>query len=440
MANKILKLITAAVLLAAVMILTTSCSAESNYDRLDKNGYTVSVTFDPGVGQINSTNSTVTDSFNPADYTPNSSGKIEIPLLAPDDARRDKNNVLKLSNPSHFLAGWYTERTPIDPSDLSKGYTYSGKWDFESDRLTLDPNGEYTSSVSQLTLYAAWIPYFNYEIYAEDKNGDWKIISTQEAINLNVPVREEGDVTIDMGNFPKRAGYTLEKVYLDPECTVAATERVSGKWSTETGTAEESTIKLYTKWLDGEHFYIYTADDLRKNADANGHYHIMADLDFTKVKWHNDFAKGKFSGAFYGGGHKISGVSVTSDRNGAKVGLFGEITEKAVFENITFENVTHTFDTGIVNPDTCRGLLAGVIAEGASFTDVSISGKILLGDGCQNLKDKADNYTIGLVCAGQTPVGISASITCEKKNPENDRLTFTLEVSEDGIVTLVFPD
>ena len=44
-------------------------------------------------------------------------------------------------------------------------YTYSGRWDFENDRLEIDPNTEHTSKES-VTLYAAWIPEFKYEFYS----------------------------------------------------------------------------------------------------------------------------------------------------------------------------------------------------------------------------------------------------------------------------------
>ena len=52
MKNKmIIKLITAAVMLAAVVALTASCGTD-RYEQLDKDGYTVSVTFDPNGGTM----------------------------------------------------------------------------------------------------------------------------------------------------------------------------------------------------------------------------------------------------------------------------------------------------------------------------------------------------------------------------------------------------
>lgn len=455
MKRKLLILITAALMLAAVITLT-SCSGTDYYGNLDKDGYTVSVTFDPGNGQINSTASTVTDVFNPSDYTPNSSGKIEISLLAPDDIRRDANNRLTLVNPYHFLAGWYTERTPIDENDLSRGYTYSGKWNFDTDSLTLDPNGNYTASESQITLYAAWIPYFDYEIYAEDASGSWKLIGSQKNRSLNIPTWTEDSVTIEMGNFPSRSGYTLDCVYIDEDCLIAAAESdyavwnaddetytLTGKWDVSTGTQTEATVKLYTKWTEGEQYRIYTAEDLRKNANVNGHYEIMRDLDFSKVKWHSTFKNGEFNGTINGNGHTISNISIESGQDSKKNGLFGSIGENAVFCDVTFENIVHTIDAGRVSPSTYFGLLAGIISDDASFTDVSVSGSILLGDKCQNLKNYAGDYIIGLLCADGTPSGVTYSeetIICEKEDPDNERLTFAISVDDDGFVTLDFED
>lgn len=454
MKAKLLTLITAALMLAAVMTLT-SCSSTNNFENLDKNGYTVSVTFDPGDGQINSTSSTVTDVFNPSDYTPGANGKIEISLLAPDDARRDANNKLTLVNPYHFLAGWYTERTPVDENDLSLGYVYSGRWDFDTDTLSLDPNGSYTSSESQLTLYAAWIPYFDYEVYAAGDDGEWELISTQKNRNLNIPTWKDGSVTIDMGNFPARTGYTLECVYVDEECLIPATESeyatvnsggdctVTGKWDSATGTQTESTVRLYTTWTEGEQYRIYTAEDLRKNASLNGHYEIMADLDFSKVKWHSTFKNGEFNGVINGNGHKIYNVSVESGQDSTKNGLFASIGANAEISNVTFENIVHTIDAGRVSPGTYFGLLAGVIADDASFSNVTVGGTILLGDKCQNLSSYSGDYAIGILTASGNPTGISYSkdtISCEKENPENERLTFTITVGDDGVVTLDFGD
>ena len=427
-------------MLAAVIAAMVSCASNDRYKKLDKSGYTVSVTFDPNGGEIKGTKSVITDVFNLDNYEVGKNGKINISLLEPDSELRDPGNALTVTKNEHFLAGWYSERTPIDKNNPEKGYTYSGRWDFDKDTLSLDPDGDYTSAESQLTLYAAWIPYYEFEIYSVDERGMTSLLSTHKGINLAVPKWVEGKCTIDMGSFPKRSGYTLDAVYLDRACTQLASGNVTGEYSEATGTQTVSKIKLYTTWIDGDYYKIYSAEDLKDNADSDATYELMCDIDFSKTKWPGTFQNSRFSGTIIGNGHKIKSVSISTTSSSSKnSGLFAQITDKAVIQDVTFENITHTIDTGKVATDASFGLFAGSTSDGATFKNVSVSGKIIIGDKCQNLEDAS--FTIGLVSGNGTPSGVTFSdISCEKKNPTNQRLTFEIEIDENGFVELVFAD
>ena len=225
MKRKFLTLISSTLLLLTLLCLS-SC-LKSEYDKLDDMGYTVSVRFDANGGTFKGSNSTVVDSFNPDEST-------VIKLLSPDDDRRGKNNKMEVSKPECMLAGWYASRTPIDENDLSKGYTYSDRWDFNEDSITLDENKEYTANEPVLTLYAAWIPYFTFEYYTED---GVKYAETS-GYSITVPEWKTGDATIDMGKFPKRDGYTLLSAYSDSAMQNAVSGRVEGKWDIETASVE----------------------------------------------------------------------------------------------------------------------------------------------------------------------------------------------------------
>ena len=426
----IIAIAVAAVILVAGIIWAVTKNDDSYLSQFGKDGYTVSVTFDSNGGTFKGSDSSIIDLYDPSKI-----GSEGIKLLAPDDAKRDKNNPLVVTKADHFLAGWYRERTPIDPSNPEAGYTYSGKWDFETDRLVLDPNKEYSADESALTLYAAWVPYYEYEIYVKDENGNDKLISSVSAISLNIPKWNDGDVTLNMGNFPDRDGYTLNTVdYSANDIIVNDVDgkiSLTGKWDEATATSLTPKIKLYTTWQEGKIYKIYSTDDLRKNADANGYYEIYADLDFAGLEWPGAFANGKFTGKIFGNGHTISGVSVQStSRNRINNGLFSSIDDGAYIENIKFENVTHTIDLMSVAPGASYGLLAGVIADGASFKNVTVSGKILIGDSCEGLAGSSD-YTIGKLTASGDTTGITYDITVEKKNPGND--SFNVEVDGNNI-------
>ena len=421
----LISIIVAAVLIVAGIVWAVAGSGGDIYSDYANDGYTVKVTFNPNGGSFKGSDSTVIDLFKPEDI-----GEDGIKLLAPDDARRDKNNALSITKAGYFLAGWYREMSPIDPADPDKGYTYSGKWDFENDRLT----------DNSLTLYAAWVPYYEYEIYAQDTNGDWTLVTSTSAINLTIPEWKVGDVTLDMDNFPVREGYTLDKIFFDEnmknevkgELNNAGTKKIiSGSWDESTATSLTPTIKLYTTWQEGERYRIYSTDDLRKHADVNGYYELYADLDFAGLDWPNAFANDKFNGRIYGNGHTISNVSFEStSRNRINNGLFSSIGEDAYIENVKFENVAHTINLMSVAPGASFGLLAGSIVDGAQFNNVSVSGKLLIGDNCESLAGNND-YTIGLVAANGTAEGIEYNITASKVNPGNDK--FNIEIEENTV-------
>ncbi|MBQ8415120.1 MAG: hypothetical protein IJX58_07735 [Clostridia bacterium] len=350
---------------------------------------------------------------------------------------------MTLTKAGYFFAGWYRERNLIDPGNPDAGYTYSGKWNFDSDTLKLEAGKEYTADESALTLYAAWVPYYKYEIYAKDDNGNMQLISDVSAINLTIPEWADGDVSLNMDNFPVREGYTLVDVYEDEAMTkkVEATlnesgtrKYITGSWNEETATLNTPVIKLYTTWQEGERYRIYSTDDLIKNASNDGYYEIYADLNFEGLEWPTAFTNDKFSGKIFGNGHKISGISFeSSSRSRISNGLFSALDDNAYIENLTFENVTHTINLVSVAPGATFGLLAGTVAEGVEFSNVTITGKLLLGDSCEGLAGSTD-YSIGLIAGSGNVTGISSEISVEKANPGNN--TFDVEIT-DGVVSIV---
>ncbi len=431
----------ASAVLASVAVITGIVIAIINanktyYDTYEKEGYTVSVAFDTNGGTFKGSNSSIVDLFHPDEV-----GSEGITLLAPDDTRRDKNNVMQITNPGYFLAGWYTERTPVDENNPEAGYVYSGRWDFETNKLRIDPNFDYSADDPALTLYAAWVPYYKFEIYTKDESGNDLLLSTVSALNLTIPDWRDGDASLAMDNFPTRDGYTLipssvEYLTNDVIETVTDTKKViTGKWDVVTATSLTPTIKLMTEWQEGTEYRIYTENDLVKNADLNGYYQIYADLDFTEIEWPSTFLNGKFNGKIYGNSHTVSGVSFESASRGrTSNGLFSSFGENAYIENLTFENITHTVDLADVVQGTTFGLLAGSAGDGASFKNVKISGSLVFGDNCAELVGN-ENFTVKKVIGSGNTDGITeVEITVTKKN---DTAAFKVKTEADGSVSIV---
>lgn len=433
-------LISSAVLLAAAItvgiVFAIINANKSFFSGYEDEGYTVSVVFDSNGGTFKGSKSTIVDLYNPENVTGDG-----ISILAPDDERRDKSNVMQVTNPGYFLAGWYTERTLIDENDPEAGYTYSGKWDFDVNKLRLNSNTDYSADEPALTLYAAWVPYYNFEIYYTDENGNNTLLSTVSDLSLTIPQWRDGDVTLNMDNFPVRDGYTLEKVeYVDVDDVIEnKTENkwsITGKWDEKTATSLTPTIKLHTEWTEGKTYKIYSANDLIRNADLNGYYELYSNLNFSGLKWPTAFLSGEFNGKIFGKNRTISNVSFEStSRNNISNGLFASLGENAYIENVTFKNVTHTIDLAAVAQEASFGLFAGSVADGASFKKVSVSGSLVFGDNCASLVGRTD-FTVNKVIGNGSAAGVTAGeITVVKKNEDNT--DFNLKTEADGSVSIV---
>ena len=424
-------------LLVAVTVAIILGAGKSRFDEQAKAGYTVSVTFDSCGGTFKGSDSSIIDL-----YKPESIGTEGMLLLAPDDARRDKNNVMTVTKADHFLAGWYRERELVDPNDPSKGYIYSGKWDFENDRLTIDPGKKYDPEQSVITLYAAWVPYYVFEVYAEDKT---TLIGSVTALNLTIPEWQEGDVTLAYGNFPEREGYTLKGVYdFDTDVQIlgsyasdsAIRRTITGQWDEETATSLTPVIKVYTEWNEGKTYRIYSVKDFTSNADLNGYYELYSNLNFKNADWPKTFQNGEFNGKIIGNGKKISNVSIeTTSSSHLANGLFASFGADARLESVKFENITHTIDLLSTKPGMTIGLLAGFAAEGATFKNVTVSGKLVFADSCEALVGA--DISIGKIFAAGNTVGISGlgNILAQKNTQDNS--AFDLTVSADGSIAIV---
>ncbi len=392
--KKLLKIICSTAIVTAAVTLFTACGNwNTPYDTLDKDGYTVSVRFDANGGMFAGTNDVyVVDVFHADDQN--------IRLLEPNDAKRGKD-AFEIARSQYQLAGWYRTRelrtneagealddygNLCSESGLSQGYIYSGKWDFEKDRLNTD-NSKATSSEDTLVLYAAWIPYVNYEFYSFNPQTQQyeQFGSTYLAIDLSLPTWNEKTGKLNYGNFPTVSGMTFDKAYLDAEKTQQITADLVANVDEARGILDQDkTVKIYTEWLDGEWFHIYDAKQFYDNAKLDGNYVLHADLDFSKAIWKSNLTEKEFTGSIIGNGHKISNINATQtasvqDRQ-EYGGLFGVIGSTAEIRDVTFENVSYTVKAGTRAPEAYFGLLAGNIAEGAVLENIQISGTLKLSD------------------------------------------------------------
>lgn len=435
------KAIITAVLLFVIVLMAAGCSNVTNaYDINDSEGYSFSVKFDSNGGYFQEGVYTIVDSYDLDQIPADSDGMKKIPLLDPADKSRGENNffTVKSGVKDHFLVGWYTERTQVGvDSEGNPQYTYSGRYDFEKDYLTADPDKTYKSSEPQVTLYAAWLPIFNIEIYDRTSGELLSSIpyNPMESKEINLPYWDDSTGLINMNGFPKREGYTFDNVYLSAD----STEPISGTTidhcaviNYENATVENTTLKLYTDWLEGDWYHIYTADQFANNINLNGHYVIYNDLDFADAIWPSTYMYNKFNGTIQGNGYTIKNVNIKqNDANKNLAGLFGSISETAKISDVTFENVEFTISKGPRVQDTAYGLFAGAVTDGATLENVKLTqSKLLISSDFMSL---TDSYYIGLVCglgtADLETDGISFEVT--GNNPDAIKL-----IEENGLITV----
>lgn len=431
------KAIAFVLLLLLTLTCAAGCSGEATpYQENDSEDYKVSVKFDANGGIFTTNTSVIVDSFNISDLPKNSQGDAEIALISPDNALRGKGNAFAAVNSGYYLAGWYAQREEATDAQGNTVYTYADKWDFESDLLAVDPGKKYSSKEPVLTLYAAWVPAFQVEIYDLDSGDllDSYAVDPEEADEIQLPAWDLETGTIEMYDFPERSGYTFVSAYYD----VGGTQPVEsasiahpGVINYDNGTVQEPVLQLYVDWMEGDWYHIYTAKQFVKNASVNGCYVIHEDLDFAEENWPTSFMHGNFKGTIQGNGHVFKNISITQTNN-SKVngGLFGYITEEAEISDLTFENATFTIKAGTRVTGTCYGLLAGTVSADAKISNLQIlSSQLQIDSACYF---GVSDYSIGLVCGMGSVDSVDASqISCTAvgEKPEN----VIIEVSDNTV-------
>lgn len=410
------------VILFALLILAAvcmaSCGAEPTpYEINDSENYTVSVKYDANGGEFTTNTYVIVDSYSADDS--------EIALLSPDDDAREADAFTPVKN-GHFLAGWYAERSGTQ----EEGYTYSGKWDFEEDRLSVDPSKEYSAQEPALTLYAAWVPMFEIEFYnvgTDELIGSYSFDPTGET-EMMIPSWDEESGSLEMYRFPELEDKTFVKAYTDKEGTQPLEGESfthTGSVNYETGTANDPAMKLYIEWADGKWYHIYTAEQFIENASVSGSYEIMADLDFTDKNWPTSFMHGNFKGSINGNGHTFSNILFEQTNNSkANSGLFGNFTEEAAIKDLTFDNVTFTVKAGTRVAGATFGVFAGTLSGEATLENVKLTNsRLQIDSGCYF---GVSDYTVGRVCGiGNDKAIPDAEVECLAvgEAPENVKIT-----------------
>lgn len=410
------------ILISAVFF--AGCRGRDVYEEQNKEGYTVSIRYDACGGEFTDAHTPViVDCYNLDQYEKNTSGMVDLRLHAP----QDRSDIKMRKGDGNFLVGWYKQCT----KNADGTYTYAEPWNFETDTLTLDPNKEYNSETPALTLYAAWAPKFTVEYYNMGEEEPIFIETVTPTVELEMPNWDEKTGTQNMGQFPKREGYTYQAAYYDAEGKNPVEGAVlthTGSLDVETAIAKDPTMKIYLAWREGTWYKISNVKQFQQNVNLNGCYEIQNDLDFEGTFWPAAYMHGDFAGKIMGNGYTIRNVTV-EQTNAKKMntGLFGTLTETASICGVNFENVQLMIQTGFLNNGTCVGLLAGTVKTGANVQDVTMTGEISI---AEEAVFASSDYRLDRVCgSGDVPVDASG---ISIKDP-NNILSAGLEETEPEI-------
>lgn len=473
--TKKLKLILGLAALCGATLVCAACSADgSPYKNFDKSDYKISIRYENNGGMFASQ-----ENINIVDTYPLSAFENGgVKLLEPGSDKRGGGTTQtrsQISRSGYFLAGWYKTREPrfqdeaktimldengeVTADPEKQGYTYSDKWDFENSVLTIDKDKKYTSEEVVLTLYAAWVPNFKYEIYFQDGE-EWKVVEgaqpqfnpTLQQPNLEVPKWNNESGAMEYDTFPQASGKTFSKIYSDKELQNEITEGIlphNGSWDTVAAVAFNAVQRYYTTWEDGVWFNIANEDQLIKNARADGCYNFNANLDFKDKTWPAAFS-GEFKGKIIGNNHTISNITVnqTDANNTVNGGLFGVVTDSVEIKDIIFDNVVYSMKDGSRRPGASFGLFAGTLSENAKIENVKINGEIQIGN-IYNLRGGGEaygGYSIGLVSGNGVKKGITYdNITCKSVPVQSGTATIypvivTVNQEEETVTVKQNPD
>lgn len=485
----------------ALACIGAGCGNLNAVEKNQEKGYKISVSYDANGGSfLNRPGVGVMDMFNPSNYEKDSNGTVHIKLTEPTDPSRptSASESITLTMQNHFFAGWYQNRevktvdgVPVDekgnaltlledgtyvysntvdlevPTKATPAYNYSGYWDFEKDRL------QYTEGVDDtlsLTLYAGWVPYYEFNYYYQVE-GEWKKLDTVTTFDYKAANSIESEADKDTVylpswkdgamnykheyansssyTFPSIEGTTFEKAYTDAACTEEIVEKLEHKGSLTVASGENKALvvenpvqNVYVVVSEGEQYRIEKAQQLVDYANAAGYYEIAGDLDFTDLTWPTVFSTGEFTGKMYGkdgAAITFSNLSVKYSSDSKHGGLFGKIAKSAKIENITFANVMlDIVYTGSRNHEASYGLFAGIVEEGATLS-VTIDGTMKIGaigyanDLAFHTIANGDRTGITAGSVGLTIYGSKLLDQYEYTvNPE------TVTVAEDGTIVLAF--
>ena len=262
-------------------------------------------------------------------YLYNFNGTVTDMLIKDPNVLETNPNDMILKSGYH-IEGWYKTKTTNPDGTI----TYSDKWDFDKDRMTLDG----------VVLYAKWEENrtYKYELYYKDSSGNDVFLDGYEC-------KEGAKFNDTLIRNKTVAGFT-SLGYLDEQ---------GNPWNSNykhPGGDADLTIKVYLDLIEGEYTVVKTARAFKNALSRNQNIYLYNDIDFDE----DEINFGDYSGTILGNGYTVSNFTIGYDDS--RTGLKGELTdltggsnhlyvslffklENAVIKDLTFKDAIVDIDT-----------------------------------------------------------------------------------------------
>lgn len=339
---------------------------------------------------------TCKNSYSKISYVYNFNGTfLDTLIFDPNEIEENDNDKVKMSG--YHIEGWYRTKT----TNADGSVTYSDKWDFSNDRMTIDG----------VELYAKWEENrtYKYELYYKDE-------VTGEDIYLDGVVVKEGSKFDDILLKNKTVkGYT-SLGYLDEQ---------GNPWNsnfTHPGGDADLTIKVFLNLVKGEYTVVRNARQFKNAISRNQNVYLMNDIDFDG----DALVFNSYSGLIEGNGYTISNFEI--DYNDQKSGLKGDLEDPSSPANFLYVSLFFELKDATIKNINFTDVIVDIATRNPQIKNIVFAA----------LTIKAENTTINNVTfTGEFK--ISQAPECEKeiildkfyyKDYEN------VEVSEDSNVSI----
>ena len=275
----------------------------------------------------------------------------------------ETNPLDQITKAGYHIEGWYQTKTTNDDGTI----TYSDKWDFANDKMTIDG----------VTLYAKWEinRIYTYELYYVDKEGNDVFLDKYEV--------KEGDKFKDVFLDVKDVEGFTSLGYLDEE---------GNPWNSKfahPGGDQDLAIKVYLNLIEGEYSVVKTRRQFTSAISKNANIYLLNDIDLDGYELCFD----SYSGTIMGNGYKLSNFEVDYDSSkgglqealvdstGVKdhiyVSLFFEL-EDVVIKYLTFENMLIDINTTFNQIKKIVVAPLAIKASNTTIENVNITGEIII--------------------------------------------------------------